>query len=85
MDYIDPFWDTCPRPKYCPYCGKEMKDDEYGRGYYLGGVGDFDSFCGRCESCGKIVDVFMDADNYDEETLRAFKDHHFMLSDDDER
>lgn len=81
----DPFWETCPRPQYCPYCGAKMEHDRYWTtGYCMGGVGDYDSFCGRCETCGKIVDVFMNADNYDERTLGEFKTHGFMLDDDDE-
>lgn len=76
------FNDTRQRPKFCPYCGAEMKDDEYGMGgYSLGGVGEFDSFLGRCMSCDKIVDVFMDASNYDEETLAGFRKHGFMMDD----
>lgn len=74
------FFETAPRPGFCPYCGGLMLPDKYDNGSYnMGGIDDVDVFFGRCLHCDKIVDVAMDADNYDAETLAKFRKHGFML------
>lgn len=86
-DEIDyEFFETCPRPSYCPYCGAEMKESEDPKkcgmgGYSMGGIGDVDTFFGRCFACGKLAEVAMDAENYDAETLAKFRAHGFMVED----